>query len=279
MGVAVAVPTWFVYTAGRDGSQEPFLEWIVAMNARNDTPLVFSVSYGDDEYTLSRDYTARVDVEFQKFAASGRSLLFASGDSGVGCKGCKLFVPSFPAGSPWVTAVGATELDGTEEVAAGFGSGGGFANYFAPAAYQKSAVSQYLSTAHNLPAASFYNASGRAYPDVAALGVSFDIVVGGETYPVDGTSCSSPTFAAVVSLLNDLRLQQGRPALGFLNPWLYQTAAAHPTAFFDVTKGSNGDGCCKGFSAAPGWDPVTGLGTPNYAVLQTDAGMRHTLVS
>lgn len=64
MGVAVGVPTWFVYTAGRDADQEPFLEWMVAMEARPDCPLVFSVSYGDDENSLSLAYTyaSRYDI-------------------------------------------------------------------------------------------------------------------------------------------------------------------------------------------------------------------------
>jgi len=95
-------------------------------------------------------------------------------------------------------------------------------------------------------------------------------MVNGEIQEVAGTSCSAPTFAAVVTLLNQERFSQGKGPLGFLNPWLYQTAAENPTAFFDVTQGTNQDGCCHvGFSAAPGWDPVTGLGTPNYKVLKT----------
>jgi hypothetical protein len=76
------------------------------------------------------------------------------------------------------------------------------------------------------------------------------------------------SYSAIISLLNDQQLNAGRPPLGFLNPWLYQTAASTPDAFFDVTIGNNPDSCCTtGFSCAPGWDAVTGLGTPNYQVL------------
>jgi tripeptidyl-peptidase-1 len=69
------------------------------MNARNDTPWVLAVAYSDDESAYSLDYAQRVDVEFQKFAASGRSLLVASGDQGVGCTQpqCKHNLPNFPA--------------------------------------------------------------------------------------------------------------------------------------------------------------------------------------
>jgi len=104
---------------------------------------------------------------------------------------------------------------------------------------------------------------------VAALGWNFAVVVGGGAESVGGTSASAPTFAAIVSLLNDIRLAKKARPLGFLNPWLYQVAAATPNAFWDVTVGNNQYGCCgfTGFLCAPGWDPVTGLGTPNFAVL------------
>jgi len=85
---------------------------------------------------------------------------------------------------------------------------------------------------------------------------------------VAGTSCSAPMFAGVVSLLNQGRLKANKPVLGFINPWLYQVAASNPNAFFDVTIGSNPGGC-GAFHCAVGYDPVTGVGTPNYAVLKT----------
>ena len=78
---------------------------------------------------------------------------------------------------------------------------------------------------------------------------------------VAGTSAACPTFSAVIGLLNDLRAQTGKPPLGFLNPWIYKNIPA----FNDITSGSN-PGCgSDGFSAVKGWDPVTGVGTPDYA--------------
>jgi tripeptidyl-peptidase-1 len=215
MGVATNVPTWFIYTAGNDnGNQEPFLEWIVNYASMTTVPWVNSVSYGDDEPTISGAYMSRVDVQFQALGVRGVSILFASGDSGVGCSRCTKFIPNWPASSPYVTAVGGTQLRGQNEVGVQF-SGGGFSNYFAQPSYQKSAVETYLSKA-KLPPSHFWNKTSRAYPDISAFATFFEIVIDGSRTAVDGTSCSAPTAAGIFSLLNDLRLQNGKPALGFL---------------------------------------------------------------
>ena len=64
-----------------------------------------------------------------------------------------------------------------------------------------------------------------------------------------GTSCAAPTFAGVVTLLNDLRLAAGKSTLGYLNPLLY----SNPSMLTDITQGTN-PGCnTNGFEAAPGW--------------------------
>ena len=70
--------------------------------------------------------------------------------------------------------------------------------------------------------------------------------------------------AGVFAQLNDLVLAKGDPPLGFLNPLIYQNAQA----FFDVTSGINDEGTGIGFTAVAGWDPATGMGTPNYAALK-----------
>lgn len=81
----------------------------------------------------------------------------------------------------------------------------------------------------------------------------------GEEVLLDGTSASCPTASAVLSLVNDALLAEGKSALGFLNPWLYTVGAK---AFTDVTSGS-AIGCgTSGFPAQTGWDAVTGFGTP-----------------
>ena len=107
-----------------------------------------------------------------------------------------------------------------------------------------------------------YNNSGkvRAFPDVSANGANYVVAVDGEFSLVYGTSASSPTFGSVVTLINEARLKIGKNPVGFMNPALY----AHPYVLNDITKGGN-QGCgTPGFQSEPGWDPVTGLGTPNF---------------
>jgi len=266
LGHGIAVNT-FWYTAGRapnNTENEPFLKFLQDLASTKEVPVVISTSYGDDEPTVDYDYAQRVSAEFMKTGVRGVSLIFASGDSGVGMSGqsCTQFVPTFPAISPWITSVGAT-IGYSPEKGVSFSSGG-FANYFASPDYQLSAVSDYLTKyGQNLPPASYYNASGRGFPDVAANGVDFPIVVGGSVFGVDGTSCSSPTFAAIVSLLVDARYALGKTSLGFLNPVLYK----HPEVFQDITAGNNPNCGTNGFYASQAWDPITGWGTPNFPAL------------
>jgi len=91
--------------------------------------------------------------------------------------------------------------------------------------------------------------------------------------PTAGTSASAPLLAGMIALWNDMRFQNGMPPLGFMNPLLYEMYLAHPEAFNDIVTGNNkclvhGLACCNyGFTAAVGWDAVSGLGSPNFAVL------------
>jgi len=268
MGVGQNVTTWFYFTSGYDNvGQEPFLEWIVALNDDPSTPWVNSVSYGDEEDSISDDYIDRCNTEFQKFGTSGHSILFASGDSGVGCVDGTSFRPEWPTQSPYVTSVGGTFMVGSTETAVEF-SGGGFSNHFTQPSYQKDAVADFFATSQDLPPSSYYNSTSRAYPDIAAFATNYQVVVNGRTTGVGGTSASTPTVSGIISLLNDVRIQNGKSSLGFLNPFLYQTLASSPEAFYDVATGSNPSGQCPGFTATDGWDPVTGVGSPNYAILK-----------
>lgn len=109
-----------------------------------------------------------------------------------------------------------------------------------------------------------FNPAGRAYPDVSAQGQSFATICNGTLVPLDGTSAATPTFSAVIALVNDALLAKGKPPLGFLNPWLYKEG--HKT-FTDITSG-NSMGCgTQGFPAKAGWDAVTGWGTPFFPKL------------
>lgn len=189
---------------------------------------------------------------YMQLGARGTSVIFSSGDNGVGV-GCDnaSFVPTFPcnifdifdeasilivfysANCPYVTAVGATQLHGSTEVAAGLSSGG-FSNVFDTPSYQSAAVSSYI---HALGSkyAGRYNASGRGIPDVSALGINYLIEARGNTTHDNGTSCAAPVFASVIAKLNDELISKGRPPLGFLNPFLY--SAKGSAAFNDITSG------------------------------------------
>jgi len=138
-------------------------------------------------------------------------------------------------------------------------------------------VSTYLHTHLKDRWAGLYNPAGRGFPDVAAQGVKYHVFSGDKDILVSGTSASAPMFAALVSLLNNARLAQGRAPLGFLNPWLY-SVGRFGGGFNDVVHG--GSRGCTGkdmysglptpvvpyasWNATEGWDPVTGLGTPDF---------------
>ncbi|KAJ7700763.1 subtilisin-like protein [Mycena rosella] len=272
VGLATGVPVTFVSVGEttKDGADDGFLDIITALIAEAAPPQVLTTSYGfDTEGDLSASLTVAMCNSYMQLAARGVSILFASGDGGVAstpgvsCTGTA-FKPTFPT-CPFVTLVGATA--GSPETAASL-SAGGFSNYFPQQTWQATAVKSYIASI-GTEYAGRYNISGRAYPDVSASGQSVWIVQDASTGLVDGTSCSSPIFASVIGLLNDELLNAGKPVLGYLNPWLY----ANPGAFNDITSGSN-PGCgTTGFPAKAGWDPVTGLGSPNYVAMRTAAGL------
>ncbi|KAJ7743035.1 subtilisin-like protein [Mycena maculata] len=227
-------------------------------------------------------------TEIGKLVLTGITIIASSGDGGVAYQQsheCLLangtlvagnpngsFVGQLPASCPFITAVGATSVapgastEQVEESTTDFPSGGGFSNNFARPAWQDAAVRNYLD--HFVPnyAASVFNRSGRAYPDVSANGWPLVIAQGGGFVLSGGTSASAPIFASVIAAVNDARIAAGKRTVGFINPALYSDLFAH--AFNDVVVGSN-PGCgTQGFPAAPGWDPVSGLGTPNFVKLR-----------
>jgi subtilase family serine protease len=115
-------------------------------------------------------------------------------------------------------------VTGGSEVAVNtnFRSGGGFSRFYPQPSWQASAVNSYLRSSVTFPSSSYYNASNRAIPDVSMYGAGFPLIIGGEITVVGGTSLSSPLFAVVVSMLNEVSLNAGGATLGFLNPLLCQ---------------------------------------------------------
>lgn len=108
-----------------------------------------------------------------------------------------------------------------------------------------------------------YNRGGRGYPDVSAVGDNVVIFNNGLPTLIGGTSASAPVFTSILHRINEERIAAGKKTIGFVNPTLY----AHPEVLHDITNGSN-PGCnTNGFAVSQGWDPVTGLGTPNYPAM------------
>ncbi|KAH9015057.1 subtilisin-like protein [Lactarius pseudohatsudake] len=268
---AMALPTPHTYYSTGGGlGLDPYLRWANFMLGLedNELPQTISASYGGFEESVPLDFAESTCDLYAQLGARGVSLLFSTGDDGVGkdctdTSGNVRFRTMFPASCPWVTSVGGTM--GNPEVVASL-SGGGFSNIYSRPAYQDGAVPTYL---ENLGGQydGLYNASGRGIPDIAAQAHRCAFVYRGQDGTVDGTSCAVPIAAGVVSLLNDYRLSTGKPPLGFLNYWLYDYGIAD-LGLNDITSGSN-PGCnTDGFSASTGWDPVTGLGTLDFAELE-----------
>ncbi len=267
-------------TSTPTNTNEPYLEWLNYLLGQDSIPQVISTSYADDEQTVPRSYAYRVCAQMAQVGVRGTTLLFASGDSGVGPDGDCLsndgknttrFLPNFPPSCPYVTVVGATMNFEPEVVAyrpgftgadgrkrSAYTSGGGFSSYFPTPLYQLYNVQSYVGDLHG-KYDGLYNKGGRAYPDISAQGLYFAYVWNGTQGVISGTSASTPLVAGILSLVNDARLAAGKPSLGFLNPWLYFEGYKGLT---DITSGS-AHGCdVDGFPATKGWDPVTGLGTP-----------------
>ncbi|KAH9011651.1 subtilisin-like protein [Lactarius pseudohatsudake] len=274
---AMVYPTPIIFysiggTGKKSDSGEPipgdmYLESLDYLLQRAVIPQTISTSYGANEWYVPPEYARALCILFAQLGARGVTVLYSTGDHGVGedCKdesGNVRFVAEFPASCPYLTAVGGT-TNQYPEVAAPF-SGGGFSSYFPRPVYQDVAVSAFLER-QGTQYSGLYNPEGRGIPDIAAQALGFTVFFRNVRTAADGTSCSTPTVAGIISLLNDYLIANGRPPLGFLNVRLYDDGFA---GLNDITSGSN-PGCgTDGFSAVPGWDPVTGLGTPDFQKLQ-----------
>merc|ERR1711865_426147 len=275
-GLGQGVDTWVYSYPGYDFCGD-LLTWAGDVAAESPHPYVVSLSYGSQKIGFCASSTVkRLSEDVMKLGTMGVTTVIASGDDGSGgmsrqgSNNGKLS-PSFPASIPYALAVGSTffesGLSGEEQATTQFGSGGGFSYDFDIPAYQTSAVSAYLAK-NPKTGTHTYAKTGRASPDVALLGEQFAEIFSGQTVLEGGTSASTPSWGAVISLLNEecLSASGGKKTLGFVNPLFYQNAAA----FTDITKGSNavGENAKSGWACTAGWDAVTGLGTPQFPKLQ-----------
>ena len=237
-------------------------------NAVHDTarkPSVISISWGASEDGWSEQSRNAMNAALQDAAALGVTVTAAAGDDGStdGAGDSKLHV-DFPASSPFALACGGTTLKAAankitsetvwNEVASKEGAtGGGVSSAFALPAYQQAA---------KVPKQPQTKYAGRGVPDVAGDAdpvTGYQVRVNGQNVVIGGTSAVAPLWAALIAQLNQ---QLGKP-VGFLNPKLYSAAGA----FNDIATGNNDDSNLGYYKAQKGWDPCTGLGTPNGAAL------------
>jgi subtilase family serine protease len=275
-----------------DGDVEGFLLMLAQplQATTNGTPLpaVISVSYGECESIVKPFTAARTLVERQltATAALGITTVVAAGDTGSSA--CARGVPasqltssdekpqvSWPASSPWVLAVGGTNL--TLNADNTIASSGAWNDTAYPVPSQKTAgggggSSTFESRPWWQPAQAFASSSKRMVPDVSAFadaspgypivcssGVKNCTGSGQSIAFVGGTSAATPLVAGMIALWNQQARNQGLPRPGFVPPLLTSLAQHNPQAVLDITQGTNalfGGSCCPtriGFDLATGW--------------------------
>jgi|HubBroStandDraft_1064217.scaffolds.fasta_scaffold01307_6 kumamolisin len=229
-------------------------------------PSIISISWGGPENSWTAQSRDALNSACEDGATMGVTVLAASGDDGASDGGASgTLTVDFPAASPYVVGCGGTKLTisgstiGSEqawnELSSNEGAtGGGVSEVFALPSYQQSA---------NVPKAP-NGFVGRGVPDVAGDAdpeTGYNVLVDGEQSVIGGTSAVAPLWAGLFALIN----QSLGANVGYVNALLY-SAKVDPT-FHDITSGSNG-----GYSAGPGWDACTGLGSPDGAALLTALG-------
>jgi len=232
--------------------------------AEDDEVQVLSVSYGAGEDQFDASFLSQLNDTLEILALEGISVFIASGDCAAFTDGVfgQLQV-SFPASAPWAIAVGGTSFQGSNEVAWSqsnpdrahcqntWGTGGGVSQNkgFPRPTWQTGSNVQNKDSNGN-----------RQVPDVAGLADNISIYYQGIWQPVGGTSAAAPIWAAGAVIIDQALQKQGDLLLG--GPPNIYALANHPGKFHpfhDITQGDN-----LAYSAGPGWDYPTGLGTPNF---------------
>ncbi len=229
-------------------------------------PSIVSISWGGPESSWTEQSRDALNSACEDASTMGVTVLAASGDDGSS-DGSSDGTPAvdFPASSPFVMACGGTKLtlsgsvisseQAWNDLSANEGAtGGGVSEVFALPAFQQTA---------SVPKAP-NGFVGRGVPDVAGNAdpeTGYNVVVDGQQTVIGGTSAVAPLWAGLLALIN----QSLGTNAGYLNALLYSAKAQ--ATFHDVTAGNNGS-----YSASPGWDACTGLGTPNGAALLTALG-------
>lgn len=238
-----------------------FLDAVTAaVHDAANNPSVISISRGAPEADWTVQAMQAMDQAFQDAAALGITVCSAAGDDGAsdGVRDGEPHV-DFPASSPFTLGCDGTALSSSGTAIAsevvwndpGDGATGeGVSRQFALPSWQANA---------RVPSSPRPGFRGRGVPDVAgdaSPATGYAVLVDGQQLTVGGTSAVAPLWAALIALLNE----RTGTRMGYLNPLLYRLAAAG--ALRDITQGGNG-----AYQAGPGWDPCTGLGTPDGTTL------------
>jgi kumamolisin len=247
-----------------------------AVHDPDHAPTVVSISWGGSEDAQSQQFIDGLEGALQDAATLGVTVCCSAGDNGSAA------MPTadpnnhwdgqphvnFPASSPFVLACGGTKLVGsgttisTEQVwnegLQGGAGGGGVSNKFARPDYQSSL---------NIPA-SPKGKNGRGLPDVSGNAdpqTGYQIFLAGSPGVIGGTSAVAPLWAGLIARINQRLVSIGSKPVGFLNPVLYGSAILNGDVFRDIVSGTNDNtGTLNGrYTAGPGWDPASGLGTPD----------------
>jgi len=241
-----------VYDAGESGNWHDILNRM----ATDDLAMEMSCSW----YIPSGPADPVADQIFQQMAAQGQSFFSASGDSDAYTG----LIP-FPGDTPYITEVGGTTLTTSGPAGAwiaetvwnwgdGVGGSGGISTQYAIPFWQ-AGINMSLNQGSTIM---------RNTPDVAMTADNVYVRVDGEDDDVGGTSCAAPLWAAFTALINQQATTRGEP-VGFLNPALYALASGsnYDSQFNDIVTGNNfSPSSPTQFSAEPGYDLCTGLGTP-----------------
>jgi subtilase family serine protease len=252
-------------------------------------PDVISVSYGVCEATVKPYSASRTVVERQLMAtaALGITTVVAAGDTGSSaCAKTSTNTAqsaSWPATSPWVLAVGGTNVTLTpansiassgvwNDTAYAFpftesaGGGGGVSTINKRPWWQPATASQ--STYRMVPDVAAFADPTPGYAIVCSPSVQGCGPSSGQTITfVGGTSAATPLVAGMIALWDQQARSSGLPRPGFVPPLLYSLRNS-PGALLDITEGNNmvfpGVACC---TAGPGFDLASGLGSPMAAAI------------
>ena len=222
---------------------------------------VVSSSWGLSEYDTGTSYARLESQFFMQMAAQGQSFFAASGDSGAydaqSPNGTPVLTVDDPAGQPYVTGVGGTQLNlgsgqsyGSEVVwnSNGGATGGGVSTIWPIPSWQSAVATTNSKLMRNVP-------------DVALNAdpyTGYAIYTGGQWHVIGGTSAAAPLWAGFTALANQLRAQNQLPVLGFANPTIYSmgSVASYSNNYHDVTIGNN-----NYYTAGLGYDNTTGWGS------------------